>query len=103
MAKYFTFGESLVFLQFLPGKPSSKITKEFLHSFSNFLQQLLHSSQTVFLLLKEDMLPTMIQLLIAFKEDFDLIFFFLQNFDFFLYFNYVPRLVGCLDGFKEEM
>ena len=48
MAKYFTFGESLVFLQFLPGKTSSKITKEFLHSFSNFLQQLLHSSQTVF-------------------------------------------------------
>ena len=36
------------FLQFLPGKTSSKITKEFLHSFSNFLQQLLHSSQTVF-------------------------------------------------------
>ena len=52
MAKYFTFGESLAFfvcfLQFLPGKTSSKITKEFLHSFSNFLQQLLHSSQTVF-------------------------------------------------------
>ena len=103
MAKYFTFGESLVFFFTVFAREDQQ--QDYKRILALILQLFAAAASffsNCFLLLKEDMLPTMIQLLIAFKEDFDLIFL-KQNFDFFLYFNYVPRLVGCLDKFKEEM
>ena len=101
MAKYFTFGESLVFFFFtvFAREDQQQDYKRILALILQLFAAAASFFSNCFLLLKEDMLPTMIQLLIAFKEDFDLIFFT----KFWLFFNYVPLLVGCLDGFKEEM